>query len=461
MTRRPVHVAFFAACAACVAISAANSAHAMSPRDESSEDKPTPPVDPTKGEQELFSVHFQSTMVTAYHPAFAAPYSGPHSLTPAAESATAFVSTLYLDRRLWPGGEFLFNPEISGGKGLSSTLGVAAFPTGIVYRVGDPAPAAYIARLAISQTFELGGPRVTNEAGPNELADTRRRDVLAITVGRLSVTDVFDDNRYAHDATARFFNWALFASGAWDYPADTRGYTYGVLADLAIDWWSARAGIALEPKYANEAEMDWRIGKAHGLMAEYEARYTINGQHGAASTLIFLNQERAGSYAQVLANPALYDNDITETRKDGRIKYGVALSIEQQIRPGLGSFLRLSANDGATESWAFTEIDRSAATGIVQDGALWHRDRDEFGAALVVNGLSSLHRAYLAGGGLGFILGDGKLNYAPETLIDTYYSLSLADSVWFSAIYQPIFNPGYNHDRGPVHVITGRLHVAF
>jgi high affinity Mn2+ porin len=275
------------------------------------------------------------------------------------------------------------------------------------------------------------------------------------------VTDVFDGNRYAHDATERFFNWALFASGAWDYPADTRGYTWGVLADLAMDWWSARAGIALEPKEANSGDLDWRIGKSHGLMAEYEARYTIRGQRGAASTLLFLNQARMGSYEEVINDRALYGNSVINTRKDGRIKYGVALSLEQQLRDGTGVFLRLSANDGATESWAFTEIDRSAATGIVQSGALWKRERDEFGAAVVVDGLSSLHRAYLAGGGLGFILGDGRLNYAPEVVVDTYYKLSLADAVSISAIYQPIFNPGYNRDRGPAQVLTGRLHVAF
>src|SRR5882724_10683408 len=327
MSRRQIYTALFAAWAGLQLASAPKPARAMSPRDEPSEDKPTPPVDPDKGERELFSLHFQSTMVTAYHPTFSAAYSGKNSLATGAESATAFVSTLYADRRLWPGGEFLFNPEISGGKGLSSTLGVAAFPTGIVYRVGDPAPAAYVARAAISQTFELGGGRVTNEAGPNELADIRDRDVLAITVGKVSVTDVFDGNRYAHDATERFFNWALFASGAWDYPADTKGYTWGVLADLALDWWSARAGIALEPKYANEAAMDWRVGKAHGLMAEYEARYMINGQHGALSTLLFLNSARMGSYAQVLSDPVRYHNDIVETRQDGRLKYGIALSL--------------------------------------------------------------------------------------------------------------------------------------
>ncbi len=452
---------FVALIAVCWALSVACDAAAMSPRDEPSEDKPTPPVDPTRGERELFSVHFQSTMVTAYHPAFAAKYSGEHSLSSRGESATAFVSTLYADLRLWPGAELLFNPEISGGKGLSSTLGVAAFPTGIVYRVGDPAPAAYVARLALSQTFGLGGGRVSNEAGPNELADTRDRDVLAITVGRVSVADVFDGNRYAHDATERFFNWALFASGAWDYPADTRGYTWGLLADVAMGWWSARAGIALEPKSANEANMDWRVGKSHGLMAEYEARYAIMGQRGALSTLLFLNQARMGSYAQVLSDPARYDNSIVRTREDSRSKYGIALSLEQQLRAGTGVFLRLSANDGKTESWAFTEIDRSVALGAVQDGKLWHRERDELGAAFVLDGLAPLHRAYLQGGGSGFILGDGALRYGPEMLFDIYYKLSLADDISFSGIYQPIINPGYNRDRGPVHVLTGRLHVAF
>jgi high affinity Mn2+ porin len=452
---------YFALLLFCALSSGAGNARAMSPRDEPSEDKPTPPVDTARGEQELFSLHFQSTMVTAYHPAFSAKYSGPNSMSASSESATALVSTLYADRRLWPGGEFLFNPEISGGKGLSGTHGVAAFPTGIVYRVGDPAPVVYVARLAISQTFGLGGGRVVNEGGANELADVRDRDVFAITVGRVSVEDVFDGNRYAHDATERFFNWGLFASGAWDYPADTRGYTWAAMADVAVDWWSARAGIALEPKSANAGTMDWHVAKSHGLMAEYEARYTVNGQHGALSTLLFLNSARMGSYAEVLADPVSYENKVQNTRQDGRLKYGIALSLEQQLRHGTGMFLRLSANDGATESWAFTEIDRSAAAGVVQDGGLWHRDRDELGAALVVNGLSSPHRAYLAGGGLGFILGDGALRYAPELLFDTYYKLSLADNVSFSAIYQPIVNPGYNRDRGPVHVLTGRLHVAF
>jgi len=272
---------------------------------------------------------------------------------------------------------------------------------------------------------------------------------------------VFDGNRYAHDPTERFFNWAMFASGAWDYPADTRGYTWGVLVDLTIDWWSARAGMALVPKAANELQLDWNVGKAHGLMAEYEARYRVRSQPGAASVLVFLNEARMGSYQQVLDDPAIYGNSIAATRAYGRKKYGLAVSIEQQLTGGLGAFLRLSANDGATETWAFTEIDRSLVLGVVQDGELWRRPQDEAGAAIVVDGLSSPHRRYLEGGGLGFIIGDGALSYAPELLGEIYYKLRLVDAISVSAIYQPVVNPAYNSDRGPVHVFSGRVHVAF
>jgi high affinity Mn2+ porin len=406
------------------------------------------------------------TAATQYHPSFDAAYSGQNSLGSASESATAFVSTIFADLRLWRGAELLFNPEMSGGKGLSRTLGVAAFPSGIVYRVGDPAPAIYLARLAISQTFGLGGGKIANDAGPNELAGLRDRDALTVWVGRLSVADVFDGNRYAHDPTERFFNWAMFASGAWDYPADTRGYTWGVMADLTMDWWSARAGIALEPKTANGQEFDWNVGKAHGLMAEYEARYTVRNRGGAARLLVFLNQAHMGRYQQVLDDPAAYTNDsgapdITMTRAYGRNKYGFALSADQQLTRGLGAFVRLSANDGANETWAFTEIDRSLAAGLVQDGALWHRDRDQVGLAAVASALSSPHRRYLEGGGYGFIIGDGALSYAPEILAELYYTARVADNIAASAIYQPIFNPAYNHDRGPAQILTGRVKVSF
>jgi high affinity Mn2+ porin len=437
-------------------------ARAHGPRDLPSEDKEAaevngqPPPPPT-----WFSLHYQFTAATQYHPAFSAKYSGQNSLNPESESASAFVTTLYGDFRLWRGGELLVNPEMSGGRGLSSTLGVAAFPNGIVYRVGDPAPAVYVARLAISQTFNLGGGQVVNEEGPNELMGIRDRDVLAITVGRFSVVDIVDGNRYANDATTEFFNWALFASGAYDYPADTRGYTYGALADLAKGWWSVRGGIALVPYYANLAQMDWRITKSHGLMAEYEARYQLRGRPGASSLLVFLNTARMGSYEQVVANRTLYGNDVAATRADGRHKYGFALSVEQQVTDTMGTFMRLSWNDGHNESWAFTEIDRSLAVGATQNGRPWRRPEDIVGLGVVVSGLSSWHERYLAGGGYGFIIGDGALTYGPEVVIDLYYKLQINEMVAISAIYQPVVNPAYNQDRGPVQIFSWRVHVEF
>jgi high affinity Mn2+ porin len=436
-------------------------ASAHGERDLPSEDKPSPPAAAGPGEEEWYSLHYQFTSVTQYHPSFYAAYSGQNSLSPDSESATAFVTTLYTDLRLWPGAELLFDPEMSGGRGLSSTLGVAAFPSGIVYRVGDPAPAIYDARLAISQTVGLGGGTLTNESGPNELQGTRDKNVLAITVGRVSVTDVFDANHYSNDPTKDFLNWALFASGAWDYPADTRGYTWGILADLACDWWSARAGLALEPYYANLETMDWRIDKSRGLMAEYETRYSVGPMAGAWSLLVFLNTARMGSYEQVLANPQAYQNDVANTRADGRTKYGFALSVEQQITKALGAFMRLSWNDGHNESWAFTEIDQSLALGVVQQGKLWGRPSDEAGAAVVVSGLSPWHERYLEGGGYGFIIGDGKLRYGPEVVGDLYYQIQLTQSLAVAGFYQPIVNPAYNEDRGPVHVFSARVRVGF
>lgn len=423
--------------------------------------QPAPAPAPPEAEEEIFSLHYQATAETQAHPGFPAKYSGQNSMSPEAEAATAMVMSLASDVRLWPGAELIFDPELSGGRGLSRTLGVAAFPSGIVYRVGNPSPTVYLARLLLRQTFGLGGGKVDIESGPNQLAGKRDRDHLTLSVGRLAVTDVFDGNAFAHDPTTQFFNWALFASGAWDYPADTRGYTWGVLADLSMDWWSVRAGIALLPKYGNLLPMEWRIDKARALMVEYEARFAVHGNPGAARVLLFLNDARMGSYAQVLANPSAYDNDVTATRAFGRTKYGFALSVDQRINPTLGVFLRLSYNDGANETWAFTEIDRSLAAGVVQTGSLWSRPRDEVGAAIVVDGISDLHRRYLAGGGYGFLIGDGALNYGLEVLGDIYYRMQITTEIAVSAIYQPIVNPGYNRDRGPLHVFSIRVRAAF
>jgi high affinity Mn2+ porin len=264
----------------------------------------------------------------------------------------------------------------------------------------------------------------------------------------------------SNDPHTRFMSWALFASGAYDYPADTHGYTWGLAADLAVDWWSARAGVFLEPKVANEMAMEWRLGEARGLVTELEGRYALAGRPGAARVLAFLNVAHMGSYRQALAGSPTAP-DVTATRASGRTKGGFAASVNQDLGDGLGGFVRASFNDGANETWAFTEIDRSLALGVVQSGARWGRPDDEAGAGLVVSGLSALHRRYLAAGGAGFILGDGALRYAPEVAGEAYYRLALTRELSLSGDYQPVLAPGFNADRGPVHVFTGRLHAAF
>lgn len=406
--------------------------------------------------EERASLHFQATIATQAHPAFGARYSGPNSLRSSHESATSVVTDLFGGLRLWRGAEAYLQPELAGGRGLSSTLGVAAFPSGEVYRVGNPAPAVIVGKLFLRQRFGLGGGRVAVEGGPTQLAGTRDRDALTLTVGKVSTPDFVDSNPVSNDPHTGFMSWGLFAAGAYDYPADTKGYTWGAAADLSVERWSARAGIFLEPKAANQMQLEWRLDRARAWVVEVERRYAVAGREGAARVLFFLNEAHMGSYARALEEPR---PDVTTTRAYGRTKLGVAASANQDLGHGLAAFARVSWNDGENESWAFTEIDRSFAAGAVQSGARWGRPNDEAGAAVVVSGLSSLHRRYLAAGGLGFILGDGALRYGPEVLGEVYYRAALTREISLGANYQPIVNPGYNRDRGPVHVLTGRVHV--
>ncbi len=207
-------------------------------------------------------------------------------------------------------------------------------------------------------------------------------------------------------------------------------------------------------------DLEWDVAKARGLVVEFEARYKLGGLPGAARVLAFHSTAHMGSYEQALRDsPAA--PDVTATRATGRTKAGFAASANQDLGNGLGAFLRVSCNDGDNETWAFTEIDRSLAGGVVQSGSRWGRPDDEAGIGVVVSGLSDLHRRYLAAGGFGFLIGDGRLSYAPEVLAEGYYRFALTREVSLGVNYQPIFNPAYNSDRGPVHVFTGRVHVAF
>jgi len=381
--------------------------------------------------EEPIVFHFQATVATQAHPGFAAAYSGKNSLHSEAESATSVVMDLSAAVHPWTGAEITVQPELAGGRGLSSTLGVAAFPSGEVYRVGNPEPTVILGRAVLRQAV-----------GP-----------WTVTLGKLSTPDLFDSVPFSNDPHTRFMSWGLWASAAYDYPADVRGYTVGLAAEWSREWFSARGGIFLEPTVANGAALEWDVSKARGLAAEVEARFP----RGAARVLVFLNTARMGSYDEAIARHV----DVSETRVDGRTKAGFAASANRDFGAGLGAFARLSFNDGQNETWAFTEIDRSFVLGAVQSGTRWNRDGDEAGAALVLSGLSAPHRRYLEQGGYGFLIGDGALSYGPEILGEAYYRAALTPMISVGVNYQPVFQPAFNRDRGPVHIFTGRVHVAF
>ncbi len=411
--------------------------------------------------EDRWNIHFQTTLITQYHPHFRAKYTGTNSMLPSEPAATAAVATVFAAAKIWNGLDVVFNPELAGGRGLSQTLGVAAYPNGEVYRVGNPSTAFVVARFFLRETLGLGGGQVPLEPGPNQLAGTVDANRLTLSVGRVALVDLFDGNPYSHDANSQFLGWGLMDSAAWDYAADTRGYTWGALADLTCDRWSIRFGALLVGQYANQMAMEWRFWKAGSLNGEIEERWNLRGRPGAARVAVFMNDARMGNYEQALAlSPS--DPDITSTRAFGRIKYGFAAGANQEVIPhGLGLFSRLSWNDGHTESWSYTEVDQSGAVGALVDGHMWCRPEDDAGGAIVVSGLSDAHRRYLAAGGLGFIIGDGALDYAPEVVGEVFYKAQLTPNFALSGIYQPVVNPAYNVDRGPIHFFGFRIHAAF
>jgi len=272
--------------------------------------------------------------------------------------------------------------------------------------------------------------------------------------------DFFDNNAYSHDPRTQFLNWVLMGHGAWDYPADTRGYTEGLATEFYWDDWSARAGRFAEPLVANMMEIDHAYGRAHGDALELEHDHSLGTLPGVVRVLFYRNTTRMGDYREALALSPVAP-DITATRQYGRVKRGYGINVEQALSQDLGAFARWSWDDGKTESWAFTEVDRSLTAGLALKGTAWHRPQDHFGLAAIQNGLSPDHKAYLAAGGMGFLLGDGRLNYQPERIYETYYACAMGHYVTASLDLQRCWNPAYNADRGPVSLVAVRCHVQF
>ena len=301
------------------------------------------------------------------------------------------------------------------------------------------------------------------EDGPNQLPGSVPQERLTLTAGKFGMMDWFDSNAYSHDPRSQFMNWNLANSGAWDYPADTFGYTWGMVAEYRRPAWAVRGAAVAEPEVANEVKMDTRVGRAQGFAVEAERRSPWEDYKGTFRFLVFLNQAHMGNYDQAIAQAQAAGQapDVTQSRAYGHIKYGFTSSDDLQLTDALGAFVRLSWSDGRNETWAYTEADGSAAAGLDWTAAKFGRPGDHWGFAELADVLSNPHRRYLADGGLGFQLGDGGLHYGPEIITETYYSIRLKDWLMVSPDGQLLVNPGYNRSRGPVPVWGVRVHAEF
>ena len=414
---------------------------------------------PDSSKNENRNFHFQLTTVSQRKLAMQAPYTGTNSLSKEDETATTLTSTIFWGTRLWRGAEFHVNPEIAGGAGISSAKGIAGFTNGEAFRVGDPAPVIYVGRVYIKQTFSMGGETEYIGEGANQVTKTRTKKYFSIALGKFSIADFFDNNSYSHDPRSQFFNWSLMSNGAWDYPANVRGYTWGGVLEYGRPQWKIRFASVLVPTTANGNEMDLNYSKANSNVLEIEKPFFITKRKGILRVLGFYTSAFMGNYdLSVAANPS--SPDITSTRQYGRNKYGWGINIEQALLDNLGLFARTSWNDGKNETWAFTEIDNSISAGIKGSGLFFKRKNDEIGLGFVVNGISNPHQNYLKSGGYGFIIGDGNLNYGKEFITELFYKINIFyDGFWLTPNYQFVSNPAYNKDRGPANIFSIRAHI--
>ena len=403
----------------------------------------------------------QLNLIEQAHGPFRSPYQGPNSLQPVGEQALSRVWTIYTGVAVSDRTELFFDLESAGGGGISEAVGLAGFTNLDVVRNPGLGATPYVARVLIRHVIPLSGRAVDVSRGPLELANREPARRLELWAGRLSLMDFFDINGPGSDSHLQFMNWTVDNNGAYDYAADTRGYTYAVLAELITPRWTLRGAEALMPKVANGLVLDWNVARARSDNLELEIHPTASL---ISRTLVYVNHANMGNYAQAIADFRAgmgATPDVVATRRQGRRTYGIGENLERPIGAHARLFGRVGWNDGRNESFAYTEVNNTVELGADLTGNAWRRAGDRFGLAAVSNGLSASHREYLQLGGLGFMLGDGTLRYGRETILESYYTAHLWRGLFGSVDGQYIVNPGYNRDRGPVFVSSVRLHVDF
>jgi high affinity Mn2+ porin len=448
---RSAYRGLFTLTLACVCGQAPNAAAADG--SEPGASQPTP--------DERFAIHGQITYVEQETDSFTAPYRGPNSLSPDSGRETV-DATLFIGSRLWSGAEGWIVPEIDQGFGLDDTLGVAGFPSGAAYKVGKNEPYLRLPRAFVRQTVNLGGTVETVDAAADQLGGTRSADRWVFTVGKFAVTDIFDTNQYAHDPRSDFFNWAAVDAGTFDYAADAWGFTVGGAAERYLGSWTLRAGVFDLSNIPNSPHLEPGFHEFQ-IDAEIEKRYPLFGQIGRVLVTGFDSRARMGLLDQAIAlaeatgttpNPA--------NVRQYRSRLGVSLDLEQPVSADLGVFARVGKAAGNVEVYEFADIDRSIQVGAAIDGRCWQRAGDTIGVVAIDNGISAEREQYLNAGGLGILVGDGRLPHpGAEQIIETYYSFAARSWAHLSLDYQWVKNPAYNTDRGPVSIFAVRLHAQF
>jgi hypothetical protein len=419
------------------------------------------------------------------HPAFKSPYAGTNSLHGDSESAISGLATVFLAYRPTETTEVILDPEVALGGGLSQAVGMAGFTNLDVVRNPTLSHWPYIGRAEIHQLIPLSDDWEPNtDRGPISSFWEVPRHRLELRVGKMSTADLFDINPAGSDSHMQFMNWTVDNNGAYDYAADTRGYTYGAVVEYQGPYVELRFAEMLMPTVANGLTLDWDLAKSRAENVELEIKYARRESwHGTLRLLGYLNHAAMGNYAQSIATAQAMGvvPDITDSREKGRTKGGFGVNEFQELGPYFRAFARIGWNDGKNESFAYTEVDNTVEVGGDVRGTPWRRPDDRIGLAFVSNGISSEHADYLRRGGVGFILGDGPgcstdaagmrvcpapargsyLNYGRETIVEQYYNVHVWWGAFLAEDLQFAAHPGYNADRGPVWVLSVRGHLEF
>jgi high affinity Mn2+ porin len=409
---------------------------------------------------ELWAIHVQATDILQAYGPFRSPYGGRQSYLPGPIQGNTFDATLYAGLRPWVGAELWGTLEMYQGYAPSNTLGSAGYVNGDGAKLGRAHVYARIPRLFLRQTFALGADTEAQESEANQLGGPKARDRVVVTVGKYNVTDIFDQNAYAHDPRKDFMNWSAIDAGSFDYAADAWGYTYGAAIELYKGDWTWRAGYFDLSILPNTAELTHDLSQFQ-LVGEAERRTKFWGRPGAVRLTGFLTRGRQARYDDAVAaalgtgRPA----NVADARRYAS-RPGVSLNLEQEVADGVGLFARAGADDGRYESYEFTDIDQTLEAGISIKGARWGRKDDVAAIVLVENQVSAAAHRYMNAGGLGILVGDGRLPHpGNEKILEAWYSLALPAGAALTLDDQLIDHPAYNRDRGPVNVVGLRLHV--